>query len=103
MVRRHEVPPRELVQLCLDRIDRIDPQLNSFHKVLGAGVAEAEQAEARLKAGGRAAAARGAIAIKNESVVGGVTTHGTILSHRACYGRLRWCDGCARRARSSSG
>ena len=33
MVRAGEVSPTELVQLCLDRIARLDPQLNAFRKV----------------------------------------------------------------------
>ena len=33
MVRAGEVSPTELVRLCLDRIERLDPQLNSFRAV----------------------------------------------------------------------
>ena len=52
MVRAGEVSPTELVQLYLDRIARIDPQLNAFRKVLAEkALLEAQQAEARLKAG----------------------------------------------------
>jgi amidase len=79
MVRAGEVSPRELVQLCLDRIGRIDPQLNSFRKVLGEkALLEAEQAEARLKAGEERPLLGVPIAIKDEVDVGGeVNTHGT--------------------------
>jgi amidase len=79
MVRAGEVSPTELVQLCLERIARIDPQLNAFRKVLGErALLEAEQAEARLKAGDERPLLGVPIAIKNESdVVGEVTTHGT--------------------------
>jgi amidase len=79
MVRAGEVSPTELVQLCLDRIARIDPQLNSFRKVMGErALLEAEQAEARLKAGDERPLLGVPIAIKDESaVVGEVTTHGT--------------------------
>jgi len=79
MVRAGEVSPTELVQLCLDRIARIDPQLNAFHKVLDErALLEAEQAEARLKAGDERPLLGVPIAIKNESdVVGEVTKHGT--------------------------
>ncbi len=79
MVRAGEVSPKELVQLCLDRIARIDPQLNAFHKVLGErALLEAEQAEARLKAGDGRPLLGVPIAVKNESdVVGEVTKYGT--------------------------
>jgi amidase len=79
MVRAGEVSPTELVQLCLDRIARVDPRLNAFHKVLDErALLEAEQAEARLKAGDERPLLGVPIAVKNESdVVGEVTTHGT--------------------------
>jgi amidase len=79
MVRAGEVSPTELVQLCLDRIARIDPQLNSFRKVLGErALLEAEQAEARLKAGDERPLLGVPVAIKDESdVVGEVNLHGT--------------------------
>ena len=52
MVRAGEVSPTELVRLYLDRIERLDPQLNSFRMVFAEqALLEAEQAEARLKAG----------------------------------------------------
>src|SRR6476469_584756 len=79
MVRAGEVSPTELVRLCLDRIARIDPRLNAFHRVLGErALLEAEQAEARLKAGDERPLLGVPIAVKNESdVVGEVTKHGT--------------------------
>src|SRR3954454_672738 len=79
MVRAGEVSPSELVQLCLDRIGRIDPRLNSFRKVLGErALLEAEQAEARLKAGDERPLLGVPIAIKDEvDVVGEVNMHGT--------------------------
>jgi amidase len=79
MVRAGEVSPKELVQLCLERIARIDPQLNAFHKVLGErALLEAEQAEGRLKAGDERPLLGVPIAVKNESdVVGEVTKFGT--------------------------
>jgi len=52
MVRAGEISPTELVGLHLERIERLDPQLNSFRVVLEArAMLEAEQAEARLKGG----------------------------------------------------
>src|SRR5882672_12087594 len=79
MVRAGEVSPTELVQLCLDRIARLDPQLNAFRKVMGErALLEAEQAEARLKAGDERPLLGVPIAIKDNTDVGGdVTTHGT--------------------------
>ncbi len=79
MVRDGEVSPKELVQLSLDRIARIDPQLNSFRKVFAEkALLEAEQAEARLKAGEERPLLGVPIAIKDEvDVVGEVNTHGT--------------------------
>jgi amidase len=79
MVRAGEVSPRELVQLCLDRIERLDPQLNSFRKVLAEkALLEAEQAEARLKAGEERPLLGVPIAIKDEvDVAGEVNTRGT--------------------------
>lgn len=79
MVRDGEVSPKELVQLCLDRIGRLDPQLNSFRKTFAEkALLEAEQAEARLKAGEERPLLGVPIAIKDEvDVVGEVNTHGT--------------------------
>ena len=105
MVRAGEVSPTELVRLCLDRIARLDPQLNSFRKVFAEkALLEAEQAEARLKAGEERPLLGVPIAIKDEvDVAGEVNTLRHRRLHRAGHGRLaRWCGGCARRARSSS-
>ncbi|MGH2973951.1 MAG: amidase [Solirubrobacterales bacterium] len=79
MVRTGEVSSRELVQLCLDRIARLDPQLSAFRKIFAEkALLEAEQAEARLKAGDERPLLGVPIAIKDESaVVGEVTTYGT--------------------------
>src|ERR1700751_1115222 len=79
MVRAGEVSSKELVQLCLDRIDRINPQLNAFRKVMGErALLEAEQAEARLKAGDERPLLGVPIAIKDEvDVAGGVHPRGT--------------------------
>ena len=79
MVRAGEVSPTELVQLSLDRIARLDPQLNAFRKVFAEkALLEAEQAEARLKAGEERPLLGVPIAIKNEvDVAGEINTHGT--------------------------
>jgi amidase len=79
MVRAGEVSPKELVQLSLDRIARLDPELNSFRKVFAEkALLEAEQAEARIKAGEVRPLLGVPIAIKDEvDVVGEINTHGT--------------------------
>ncbi len=79
MVREGEVSPRELVQLCLDRIGRLDPQLNSFRVVLAErALLEAEQAEARLKGGDERPLLGVPIALKDEvDLAGELSTHGT--------------------------
>ena len=79
MVRAGEVSPKELVQLSLERIARLDPELNAFRKVFAEkALLEAEQAEARIKAGDERPLLGVPIAIKDEvDVVGEVNTHGT--------------------------
>jgi amidase len=79
MVRAGEVSPTELVQLCLDRIERLDPQLNSFRVVLAErALLEAEQAEARLKGGEERPLLGVPIALKDEvDLAGELTTRGT--------------------------
>lgn len=79
MVRAHEVSPTELVGYFLDRIARLDPQLNAFRVVMGEkAMLEAEQAEARLKGGDERPLLGVPIAIKDEvDVAGEVNTHGT--------------------------
>jgi len=79
MVRAKEVSATELVGHFLDRIQRLDPQLNSFRLVFAEqAMLEAEQAEARVRAGEDRPLLGVPIAIKDEvDVVGQVNTHGT--------------------------
>lgn len=79
MVRARDVSSTELVRLCLDRIERFDADLNAFRVVFAErALLEAEQAEARLKAGDERPLLGVPIAIKDEiDVVGEVNTHGT--------------------------
>jgi amidase len=79
MVRAGEVTPTELVKLSLDRIQRLDSELNAFRKVFAEkALLEAEQAEARVKAGEERPLLGVPIAIKDEvDVAGEVNTHGT--------------------------
>lgn len=79
MLRAGEVSPSELVRICLDRIARLDPQLNSFRTVFAEkALLEAEQAEARLKGGEERPLLGVPIAIKDcVDIAGDVTTYGT--------------------------
>jgi amidase len=79
MVRGGQIAPSELVRMCLERIERLDPQLNAFRKVFAEkALLEAEQAEARLKAGEERPLLGVPIAIKDEvDVAGEVKTNGT--------------------------
>jgi amidase len=72
MVRDGDVSPTELVRMQLERIERLDPQLNAFRVVLGEkAMLEAEQAEARLEGGDERPLLGVPIAIKDESEVAG--------------------------------
>jgi amidase len=79
MVRAGEVTPTELVQMYLERIERLNPRLNAFHRVYAErALLEAEQAEARLKAGEERPLLGVPIAIKDETEIAGeVMTRGT--------------------------
>jgi amidase len=79
MVRAGEISSTELVRLHLERIERLDPELNAFRKVFAErALLEAEQADARLKAGEERPLLGIPIAIKDEvDVAGEVNTRGT--------------------------
>src|ERR1044071_4882822 len=79
MGRRRQIAPSELVRLYLERIERLDPQLNSFRRVFAErALLEAEQAEARIKGGDERPLLGVPIAIKDEvDVAGEINTHGT--------------------------
>jgi amidase len=90
MVRAKEVPPTELVELYLERIARLDPELNAYRVVFDEGArADAKQAEERLAKGDDAPLLGVPVAIKdNVDYAGEVTTHGT-----AAYGEPAAEDG----------
>jgi amidase len=72
LLRAREISARELVELYLERIERLDPQINSFRVVLGEqALAEAEQAQARLDAGETTPLLGVPVAIKDEFDVAG--------------------------------
>jgi amidase len=79
LVRAGDVSSRELVELCLERIARLDPQLNSFRVVMAErALADAEQADARRSAGDERPLLGVPVAVKdNLDVTGELTTHGT--------------------------
>ncbi|MBS1860197.1 MAG: amidase [Actinobacteria bacterium] len=79
MVRAGEISPTELVGQSLERIDRLDPELNAFRKVFAEkAMLEAERAEARRSAGDTRPLLGVPIAIKDEiDVAGEVNMHGT--------------------------
>jgi amidase len=79
MIRAGEVSPSELVRMYLQRIERIDPQLNSFRVVFAErALLEAEQAEARLKGGDERPLLGVPVAVKDcVNVAGDVTTFGS--------------------------
>jgi amidase len=74
-----EISSRELVELYLERIARLDPQLNAFRVVLGErALLEADQADARLRAGGERPLLGVPIAVKDDiDLAGEVTGFGT--------------------------
>ncbi|HEX8053169.1 MAG TPA: amidase family protein, partial [Thermoleophilaceae bacterium] len=83
LIRARELSPTELVNLYLDRIERIDPRLNAFRVVFADRArAEAQQAEGRVGAGDERPLLGVPVAIKdNIDTAGDLTTNGS-----AAYG-----------------
>ena len=79
LVRAGEVSSRELVELYLERIGRLDPELNAFRVVMAErALADAQQADGRRGAGDERPLLGVPIAVKDaEDVIGEVTTWGT--------------------------
>ncbi len=79
LVRAGEVSSRELTELYLDRIQRIDPQLNAFVAAMPErALIEAEQADARRGSGDERPLLGVPVAVKdNTDIAGEVTAHGT--------------------------
>jgi amidase len=79
LLRDGEITPRELVELYLVRIERLDPKLNAFVSVRAdAALAEADVALERLRAGESGALLGVPVVVKdNVDIVGEVTGHGT--------------------------
>ena len=79
LIRSGDVSSRELVILYLERIERFDPQLNAFRKVMSErALVDAQQADGRRGAGDERPLLGVPIAVKDvEDVTGEVTTLGT--------------------------
>jgi amidase len=79
LVRRGEISARELTELSIERIVRLDPQLNAFRVVLAErALEEADRADQRRAAGVEAPLLGVPVAAKdNVDVAGEVTTFGT--------------------------
>jgi amidase len=79
LIRSGEVSSRELVELYLERIERLDPQLNAYRVVMAErALAEADQAQARRSSDETRPLLGVPVALKdNVDIAGEVTTHGT--------------------------
>jgi amidase len=79
LIRSGEVSSRELVELYLERIERLNPQLNAFRKVMAErAIVDAQQADGRRGAGDERPLLGVPIAVKDvEDVTGEVTRWGT--------------------------
>jgi amidase len=79
LIRAGDVSSRELVEVYLERIQRLDPELNSYRVVMAErALADADQADARRRGDGDRPLLGVPIALKdNVDVAGEVTTHGT--------------------------
>ena len=79
LIRSGDVTSRELVILYLERIERLDPQLNAFRKVMDErAMVDAQQADGRRGAGDDRPLLGVPIAVKDtEDVTGEVTAWGT--------------------------
>ncbi len=88
LVRAGEVSSRELVELYLERIGRLDPQLNAYSVVLEErALVEADQADSRRAAGDDRPLLGVPVAIKDcADVAGTVTTFGTAAHGPAATG-----------------
>ena len=79
LVRAGEISSRELTELYLERIERIDPQLNAYRMTMpDRALAEADQADQRRGAADERPLLGVPVAVKdNTDVAGEVTSHGT--------------------------
>ncbi len=89
MVRRGEVSSRELVELYLERIERLEPELNAFRTLMAErALADADQADARRGAGDERPLLGVPMAVKDtEDVAGEVTRWGSDAHAGVAAGR----------------
>jgi amidase len=102
LVRNGEISPRELVEVYLERIGRIDPTINAFRVVMAErALVEARQAEARPNEGNARPPLGVPIAIKDASTWPARSPGwGSTSSTRPPSAMPRWYGGCEPRARS---
>ena len=82
LVRRGDVSSIELVELYLERIGRLEPELNAFRTVMAErALADARQADARRGAGGERPLLGVPIAVKDTEDVGGEVTGWGTAAH----------------------
>jgi len=88
LVRRREVSSRELTEIYLERIERLDPALNAFRCVLADEARTAAvDADRRVAAGESAALLGVPVAFKDDvDLVGTVNMHGTAAFDRVALG-----------------
>ena len=79
LLRAKELTPRELVELYLSRIERLNPRVNAFVSIRAEkALAEADAALKRLRAGETGALLGVPVVVKdNVDIAGEITTHGT--------------------------
>ena len=79
LIRSREISARELVQTYLERIGRLDPELNACRAVFAdQALAEADQADARAEAGETRPLLGVPIAVKDDcDVAGDITAFGS--------------------------
>src|SRR5688500_8394040 len=82
LIAAEEVSAREVVQATLDRIERLDPELNAFRVVWPErALLQADQADARRRAGEHRPLLGVPVAVKDDlDVAGEATGHGTTAS-----------------------
>lgn len=100
-LRRKEVSPVELTRLCLERIEKLNPELNAFITVTAdSALADARAAEAEIARGEWRGPLHGIpIALKDLIDTAGTrTTAGAPFLQIAFLAKMqKWCDGCAGR------
>jgi amidase len=83
LIRAGELSSRELTQLYLDRIARLDPRLNAYRVVFAErALAEADQADARRRSGDERPLLGVPIAVKDDQDVAGEVTACGAATHR---------------------